>query len=191
MTGRGFDELNAMPVRERAGLNDQSRSTTLLHCSNSIAGFGHVADCLRSTPYARRLGCPLRRLKSAWSIRPPGIPKVVDGRLAVPYLSGQLDELAAQVQQDVAESGSVAARVRETLDDSNTNRVSDRDEHNRYRRRLALRRHSRTGARRYQEPGTPLNQLAHHTRKLGLVLDPYNVYGDMPAFDQSNLAQAL
>src|SRR5262245_37023500 len=138
-----------MPVRERAGLDDKGHSAIVLHCRNYISSFGHVADRLRTKPYTRRLSCPLRRLKSAWSVRPFDIPKIVDSGSAVAYLSGQLDALTAQVQRDVAESRGVAAWMRKTLDESNAYRVSHRDEYNRYRRCLAFRRHSCTGACRY------------------------------------------
>jgi hypothetical protein len=63
----------------------------------------------------------------AWSLfRPSGhalYPQIVDGRLRIAELSGEVDVLARQVPYHIAESSDVTARMREALDKSYAKRL--------------------------------------------------------------------
>jgi len=75
-------------------------------------------------PHADRLSGLLGGSKPVFPVRPSSMPKVINCILFV-YRSLQLHQLGTQLGKDVAESGGVAARVRQAFDQPHGHGIAD------------------------------------------------------------------
>jgi hypothetical protein len=109
------------------------------------------------------------------------VPEIVDDCARLVHLSRDVDELAAQVREDIGETGRVLARSRQAVDQTHGDGVSDAEEDDRNGRRPALHCHRGGRAARNQQLGAALHHLCH--RPIEITFNPDDVEHDVPVLN--------
>src|ERR1700730_12949226 len=87
-------------------------------------------------------------------------------------LTGEFHIFAAEIGMHVAEPGDVAARARQAIDQTDSNRIADIGEYDgNGNAHLLLRADCRARPGGYQHLGAALHQIADHSRDLTLIVD--------------------